>query len=43
MHEMKEVTPQQFYEKFLPYKDKSYRLRLNGWEVVVLHGLISSP
>jgi hypothetical protein len=41
MQEMKEVTPQQFYERFLPYKDKSYRLRLKGWEVVVLHGLIS--
>jgi len=41
MREMKEVTPQKFHDRFLPYKDKVYYLRLQGWEVAVLHGLIS--
>ncbi len=41
MCEMKEVTPQQFHDRFNPYKDKVYYLRLQGWEVAVLHGLIS--
>ncbi|MEQ4489534.1 MAG: hypothetical protein AAC990_04110 [Dehalococcoides mccartyi] len=41
MRNMKEVTPQQFHERFLPYRDKIYYLRLQGWEVAILHGLIS--
>ncbi len=41
MREMKEVTPQQFHDRFLPHKDTVYYLRLQGWEVAILHGLIS--
>lgn len=41
MYKMKEVTPQQFHDRFLPYKNNVYYLRLQGWEVAILHGLIS--
>jgi hypothetical protein len=41
MCKMKEVTPQQFYDRFNAYKDKVYCLQMRGWEVVILHGLIS--
>ena len=41
VYKMKEVTPQQFHDRFLPYKNNVYYLRLQGWEVAILHGLIS--
>ena len=41
MYEMQKVTPHQFHDRLLPYKDTICYLRLQGWEVAILHGLIS--
>ena len=37
----KTVTPKQFYDRLVPYKDQEYTLTLKGWQVAVLHGLIA--
>jgi len=35
------VTPRQFYNRLVPYKDEDYTLTIKGWQVAVLHGLIA--
>ncbi len=35
------VTPRQFYDRLVPYRDEEYTLTLKGWQVAVLHGLIA--